>query len=802
MYSMQPYNHIEIEKKWQKIWEDQKAFETSKNPKKKLYILDMFPYPSGDGLHVGHVEGYTATDILSRYSRMQGFDVLHPTGWDAFGLPAENFAIKRKIHPRVAVEKNIDHFREQDKAIGFSYDYDREVKTTDPAYYKWTQWIFLKLFERGLAYQSDAPINWCPQDKTGLANEEVIDGKCDRCGTPVVKKNIRQWVLKITDYAEKLLADLDGLDWPQKIIDMQRNWIGKSEGAKIRFDIKGSKRRLEVFTTRPDTLYGVTYMVIAPEHELVSELTSELQRDAVFDYVEKIKGETDRDRTDASREKTGVFTGGYVTHPLTGEDVPVWISDYVLASYGTGAIMAVPAHDERDFAFAKKFDLPVKQVISKDGMPHELKEAYVEEGVLVNSKNFDGKSVGDAKQAIVKELEKEGRAEMTTQYKLHDWIFSRQRYWGEPIPVIHCQKCGVVPVPEKDLPVTLPEVENYEPTGTGESPLAAIEDWVNTSCPKCEGPAKRETNTMPQWAGSCWYFLRFCDPRNEKEAFSKQAMQDWMPVDIYVGGAEHAVLHLLYARFWIKVLHDAGYLSFKEPFKKLYNQGLILGPDGMKMSKSKGNVINPDDVVVEFGADSLRLYEMFMGPFEVEKPWDTKGINGVYRFLQKVWALQDVTKGESSSEVKNLLAKTIKKVTHDIESFQFNTAVSAMMILVNKMSKQKTLEAGDLESLVKILNPFAPHITEEMWRQLGHENLLVHEAWPQFDAQAAQDTEVEIAIQINGKVRARITVSAEATQQEVSAQAFSNEVVKKYTEDKEIVKEIYVPGRLLSLVIR
>lgn len=802
MYSMQPYNHSEIEKKWQKIWEDQKVFAAPKKPKNKKYVLDMFPYPSADGLHVGHVEGYTATDIISRYYRMKGFDVLRPTGWDAFGLPAENFAIKRKIHPRVAVQKNIDNFREQDKAVGLSYDYDREVNTTDPEYYKWTQWIFLKLYERGLAYQSDAPINWCPQDKTGLANEEVVDGKCDRCGTPVVKKNIRQWVLKITDYAEKLLADLDGLDWPQKIIDMQRNWIGKSEGAKIRFDIKGSKRRLEVFTTRPDTLYGVTYMVIAPEHELVLELTTELQKPAVEDYLEKIKGESDRDRTDASREKTGVFTGGYVTHPLTGEDVPVWISDYVLASYGTGAIMAVPAHDERDFAFATKFGLPIKQVISKDGMPHELKEAYEEDGVLVNSKLFDGKSVSEGKQAIVKELEKEGRAELTTQYKLHDWIFSRQRYWGEPIPVIHCETCGVVPVPEKDLPVTLPEVENYEPTGTGESPLAAIEDWVNTTCPKCGGAAKRETNTMPQWAGSCWYFLRFCDPHNAKEPWSQEAIKQWMPVDIYVGGAEHAVLHLLYARFWIKVLHDAGYLPFNEPFKKLYNQGLILGPDGMKMSKSKGNVINPDDVVAEFGADSLRLYEMFMGPFEVEKPWDTKGINGVFRFLQKVWTLQDIAKGESSSEIKNLLAKTIKKVTSDIETFQFNTAVSAMMILVNKMSKQKTLAQEDLEALLKILNPFAPHITEEMWNQLGHKEVLVYEAWPTFDEKAAQDTEVEIAIQINGKVRARITVSADATQEQVSTMAKENETVKKYVEGKEIVKEIFVPRRLLSIVVK
>lgn len=799
---MNSYNHSEIEKKWQKIWEDQKVFATPLNPKNKKYILDMFPYPSGDGLHVGHVEGYTATDILSRYYRMKGFDVLHPTGWDAFGLPAENFAIKRKIHPRVAVQKNIDHFREQDKNIGFSYDYDAEVNTTDPEYYKWTQWIFLKLYERGLAYQSDAPINWCPQDKTGLANEEVVDGKCDRCGTPVVKKNIRQWVLKITDYAEKLLADLDGLDWPQKIIDMQRNWIGKSEGAKIRFDIKGSKRRLEVFTTRPDTLYGVTYMVIAPEHELVSELTTELQKPAVEDYLEKIKGESDRDRTDASREKTGVFTGGYVTHPLTGEDVPVWISDYVLASYGTGAIMAVPAHDERDFAFATKFGLPIKQVISKDGMPHELKEAYEEDGVLVNSKQFDGKSVSEGKQAIVKELEKEGRAELTTQYKLHDWIFSRQRYWGEPIPMIHCESCGVVPVPEKDLPVTLPEVENYEPTGTGESPLAAIEDWVNTTCPKCGGAAKRETNTMPQWAGSCWYFLRFCDPHNAKEPWSQEAIKQWMPVDIYVGGAEHAVLHLLYARFWVKVLHDAGYLPFNEPFKKLYNQGLILGPDGMKMSKSKGNVINPDDVVAEFGADSLRLYEMFMGPFEVEKPWDTKGINGVFRFLQKVWTLQDIAKGESSSEIKNLLAKTIKKVTSDIETFQFNTAVSAMMILVNKMSKQKTLAQEDLEAFLKILNPFAPHITEEMWNKLSHKEVLVYEPWPTFDEKAAEDTEVEIAIQINGKVRARITVPADAPEKEVAAEALSNEAVKKYTDGKKIVKQIYVAGRLISIVVK
>jgi leucyl-tRNA synthetase len=799
---MTPYNHSEIEKKWQKIWEDQKVFAAQGNSKDKRYVLDMFPYPSGAGLHVGHPLGYIATDIVSRYYRMKGFDVLHPMGWDAFGLPAENFAIKNKIHPRVAVEQNVKHFREQLDMFGFSYDWSREVNTTDPEYYKWTQWIFLKLYEKGLAYESDAPINWCPKDKTGLANEEVVDGKCDRCGTPVEKKNIRQWVLKITEYAEKLLADLDGLEWPQRIIDMQRNWIGKSEGARIRFDIKGSKRRVEVFTTRPDTLFGVTYMVLAPEHDLVKEITSDLQKDSVADYLAKIKNETEIERTNATREKTGVFTGAYAINPLNDEEIPIWISDYVLASYGTGAIMAVPAHDERDFAFAKKFDLSIKQVIAKDGMAHQLEEAYVDDGVLVNSGDFNDLNVEDGKKNIVKKLSELGVGELTTQYKLRDWIFSRQRYWGEPIPVIHCEKCGVVPVPEKDLPVALPDVEKYEPTGTGESPLATIEDWVTTACPNCGGKAKRETNTMPQWAGSCWYFLRFCDPHNKEEAFSKEAMKKWMPVDIYVGGAEHAVLHLLYARFWVKVLHDAGYLDFKEPFKNLRNQGLILGPDGFKMSKSKGNVVNPDDVIKEYGADTLRMYEMFMGPFEIEKPWDTKGIVGVYRFLQKTWTLLDIEAGETSREVQGLLAKTIKKVTQDIENFQFNTAVSAMMIFVNKAAKEKTLAQGDVEKFLAILNPFAPHITEEMWQQLDHKDVLVYQAWPKFNDAQTQDTEVEIAIQINGKVRARMTIQVGAKEEDVIEAAKKNEVVQKYLEDKKIVKQIYVPGRLLSIVIQ
>ena len=797
---MKPYNHAETEKKWQKIWEDQKVFEARGNSDKKQYILDMFPYPSGAGLHVGHPLGYIATDVLSRYYRMKGFDVLHPMGWDAFGLPAENFAIKNKIHPSVAVAENVKRFREQLGEFGFSYDWSREINTTDPEYYKWTQWIFLKLFERGLAYESDAPINWCPKDKTGLANEEVVDGKCDRCGTPVEKKNIRQWVLKITEYAEQLLQDLDGLNWPKKIIDMQRNWIGKSSGANIRFDVKGSKRRIEVFTTRPDTLFGVTYVVLAPEHKLLADIVDPLQKAGVESYIKRATNKSDLERTELAKEKTGIFTGAYAINPLTQEEVPIWIADYVLGSYGTGAVMAVPAHDERDFEFATKFGLGVKQVITPDGLPHDLKEAFVDAGTLIHSGDFDGKNSAEAGALIVKKLEALGAGETTTHYKLHDWIFSRQRYWGEPIPLIHCENCGVVPVPEKDLPVTLPEVEHYEPTGTGESPLAAIEEWVNTPCPKCKAPAKRETNTMPQWAGSCWYFLRFCDPHNTKEAFSKAAMQKWMPVDIYVGGAEHAVLHLLYARFWIKVLHDAGYLNFTEPFTKLHNQGLILGPDGFKMSKSKGNVINPDDIIAEHSADALRLYEMFMGPFEIEKPWNTNGIQGVVRFLNKSWALLEKVSPEAKPEIENLLHKTIKKVTHDIENFQFNTAVSQMMIFVNKASSQG-LTQKNLEDFAQLLNPFAPHLTEEMWAELGHTETITYEPWPTFEEKLTQDETVKIAIQINGKVRGAVEVAAGASEEVVFAEALKIETVKKYVDGNTIKKRIFVPGRLLSIVL-
>ena len=803
---MPSYDHLKIEKKWQDRWEEVKVFEAaggSQDGVKDRYILDMFPYPSGDGLHVGHVEGYTATDIMARYYRMRGENVLHPTGWDAFGLPAENYAIKNKIHPSEAVERNVANFTRQIKSLGFSYDWSREINTTDPEYYKWTQWIFLKLHEQGLAYEEETLVNWDPVDKAVLANEEVIDGKSERSGAKIERKKLRQWILKITEYAEPLLQDLEGLDWPKKIIDMQRNWIGKSTGAHIDFKIKYSSEKLKVFTTRPDTLYGATYMVLAPEHRLVDEITTDLQREAVEGYKEEISGKSDLERAELSKEKTGVFTGAYAVNPVNGEEIPIWIADYVLVTYGTGAIMAVPAHDDRDFEFAKKFDLMIRQVVSKDGLSHELDDAYTEAGQLVNSGEFDGLDSEAAKEGIVKKLAEEGAGEEAVNYKLHDWTFSRQRYWGEPIPMVHCDTCGVVPVPESDLPVLLPDVENYEPTDTGESPLADIEEWVNTECPKCACPAKRETNTMPQWAGSCWYFLRFADPGNSEEAFSKGAMKQWMPVDLYLGGAEHAVLHLLYARFWIKALNTAGYLDFKEPFQKLRNQGLILGNDGFKMSKSRGNVVNPDDVIAEYGADALRLYEMFMGPLEVEKPWDTKGIKGLVRFLQKVWALQDIKMGEepSGEALQGLLHKTIKKVTKDTQELGFNTAISQMMVLANKASKEEYLATEDFKNFLSLLSPYAPHIVEEIWEQSGFDGFACQAEWPSFEEGLTKEEEVEVAVQVNGKVRAKLVVAPDISEDEIVKQALALPNVQEHLEGKDLKKQIYVPGKILSLVV-
>ncbi|HOV64299.1 MAG TPA: leucine--tRNA ligase, partial [Spirochaetia bacterium] len=692
---MSRYPFSTIEKKWQTYWEDHKTFKVSEDPsfpkEKRAYVLDMFPYPSSQGLHVGHPEGYTATDIYCRFLRMNGKNVLHPMGFDAFGLPAENYAIKTGTHPRISTERNIQKFTQQIKALGFSYDWDRVVATHTPEYYRWTQWIFLKLFERGLAYEAMMPINWCPSCKTGLANEEVKDGRCDRCGTEVSRKSIRQWVLRITAYADRLLSDLDKVDWPEAVKLMQRNWIGRSEGANVTFKVADREDlKIEVYTTRPDTLFGATYMVLAPEHELVDAITMHEYRGAVDAYREQAAKKSDLERTDLAKDKTGCFTGAYAINPVNGKKIPVWIADYVLASYGFGAIMAVPAHDTRDWEFAKKFGLPIIEVLKGGDVE---KEAHTGEGIHVNSGFLDGLMKEEAIERMIAWLEGKGLGRRAVNYKLRDWIFSRQRYWGEPIPLIHCETCGIVPVPEDELPLTLPEVESFLPTGTGESPLASATDWVNTTCPVCGAHAKRETNTMPQWAGSCWYYLRYLDPKNDRAFASREAIDYWMPVDLYVGGAEHAVLHLLYSRFWHKVLYDLGLVNTDEPFLRLINQGMILGEGGVKMSKSLGNVINPDDVIAEYGADTMRMYEMFMGPLEVSKPWSTTGISGVYRFLERVYRMTEkpLTEAEPPLSLKKLLHKTVKKVTEDTGKLEFNTAIAQMMIFINEASKEKVL---------------------------------------------------------------------------------------------------------------
>jgi leucyl-tRNA synthetase len=827
----------ELEKKWQARWEAEKLFKAPLKPRpgKKFYCLDMFPYPSGDGLHVGHPEGYTATDILCRAKRMQGFDVLHPMGWDAFGLPAENFALQTGTHPRVVTERNIANFKRQIKSLGFSYDWDREVNTTDPAYYKWTQWIFLQLFKKGLAYESTAPINWCPSCKTGLANEEVFGGACERCGSKVERKNLRQWILKITAYADRLEQDLKDLDWPASTLAMQRHWIGRSHGAEIRFSLE-SGDELVVFTTRPDTIYGATYMVIAPEHPLVAKITAPDQRAAVEAYVQAAKTKSDLERTELQKDKTGVFTGSYALNPVSGKKVPVWIADYVLAGYGTGAIMAVPAHDERDWAFAGKFQLPIVQVVKPiDGL--EFSEGvFTEEGLAINSPLFDRLPTAQAKEKIIAWLEEKGLGKRMIQYKLRDWIFSRQRYWGEPIPVIHCAKCGIVAVPEKDLPVLLPDVQDYKPTGTGESPLAGVDSWVNTACPTCDGPAKRETNTMPQWAGSCWYYLRFMDPKNAIAGWSKEAEAAWGPVDCYVGGAEHAVLHLLYARFWHKVLFDLGFVHTKEPFQKLRHQGMIrafshrdvkggyhffedveYNDDGAvlkssgealtiqdeKMSKSKKNVVNPDKVLERYGADAFRLYEMFMGPFEQSKPWDMRNIEGVSRFLRKVWhSVESANNPTAEPGLVVLRNKSIKKVTDDIETFGFNTAISTLMIYANEISAQKQPSRADLEALLLLLHPFAPHTTEELWEKLGHTACLASLPWPSHDENFLRDADVEYAVQVNGKLRATFRFQLDAGEKDVTAFALALDKVKAAVDGKTVVKTIVVPNRLVNIVVK
>lgn len=801
------FNHQQIEKKWQGHWEENKTFKTTEDKgKRKFYALDMFPYPSGAGLHVGHPEGYTATDILSRMKRMQGYNVLHPMGWDAFGLPAEQYALDTGNDPAEFTEQNINTFRRQIKALGFSYDWDREVNTTDPEYYKWTQWIFLKLYEKGLAYIDEVAVNWCPALGTVLANEEVIDGKSERGGHPVERRPMRQWMLKITAYADRLLEDLDLLDWPESLKDMQRNWIGRSEGAEVTFNIEGHDGTFTVFTTRPDTLYGATYAVLAPEHALVDKITTDGQQEAVQSYIDKVKSKSDLERTDLAKEKTGVFTGAYAINPANGEKMPIWIADYVLVSYGTGAIMAVPAHDERDYEFAKEFDLPIKEVVAGGDVD---KEAYTGDGEHVNSGFLNGLNKEDAIEKMIAWLEEKGIGIKKVTYRLRDWLFSRQRYWGEPIPVIHWEDGTMTAVPEDQLPLVLPKTTEIKPSGTGESPLANIDDWVNVVDPETGKKGRRETNTMPQWAGSCWYYLRYIDPKNSEALADPEKLKEWLPVDIYIGGAEHAVLHLLYARFWHKVLYDVGVVHTKEPFQKLFNQGMILGENNEKMSKSKGNVVNPDEIVESHGADTLRLYEMFMGPLEASIAWSTNGLDGSRRFLDRIWRLfveetgelspriQDIEEGSSLEKVYH---QTVKKVTEDYEGLRFNTAISQMMVFINEAYKADVLPKTFAEGFVKMLSPIAPHISEELWSKFGHDESIAYEAWPAFDEAKMVDDEVEIVIQINGKVKAKLMVPADAKKDLLEQIAMGDEKVKEQIDGKTVRKVIAVPGKLVNIV--
>ena len=807
------YVPSEIEPKWQKYWEENGTFRQY-DREKKFYALDMFPYPSGAGLHVGHPKGYIATDVMARMKQLQGHAVLHPMGWDAFGLPAEQYALKTKTHPREATKKNVATFKRQLGSLGFTYDWEREINTTDPEYYRWTQWVFLRMFQAGLAYESDEPINWCPSCQTGLANEDLEDGKCERCGTPVEKKPMRQWVLRITDYADRLLAGLDGLDWPESIKESQRNWIGRSEGTIVEFGIKNQEsgikeENIEVFTTRIDTLFGCTYVVVAPEHPLIRNEESGIKNQVEAEaYLEETRRKSEMERTAEGREKTGVLLEGVTAvNPINGEEVPVYVADYVLGDYGTGAVMAVPAHDERDFAFAKKRALPIRRVIRSAGDEAIDPEAgaFVEDGTVSDSGEFSGLSSAEAREKIVAKLEAGGRGKRVVQYRLRDWVFSRQRYWGEPIPVVHCEKCGVVPVPESELPVLLPDVESYEPTGTGESPLAAIESWVNTTCPVCGGVAKRETNTMPQWAGSSWYYLRYIDPKNREALVDLGKEKEWMPVDVYVGGAEHATRHLIYARFWHKFLHDQGVVSTDEPFRKLVHVGLILAEDGRKMSKRWGNVVNPDDVVSEFGADAMRLYEMFMGPFSQLIAWNTDGVVGTRRFLDKAWKVRekrttDNVRLTTGSKIDPLLHKTIAKVTNDIEGFRFNTAVSTLMELVNTLGKEPSITRAQYEIFLLLLSPFAPHIAEELWERLGNTESIFLSAWPVADPALLVADAVKIVVQVNGKVRDSFEVPADIVEEELKVKALASEKVKPYLDFKEPKRVIVVPGRLVNIV--
>lgn len=802
------FNHQEIEKKWQTYWEDKKTFKTSEDKgKKKFYALDMFPYPSGAGLHVGHPEGYTATDILSRMKRMQDFNVLHPMGWDAFGLPAEQYALDTGNHPAAFTQKNIDTFRRQIKSLGFSYDWDREINTTDPEYYKWTQWIFLKLYEKGLAYVDEVAVNWCPALGTVLANEEVIDGKSERGGHPVERRPMRQWVLRITAYADRLIEDLNEVDWPDSIKEMQRNWIGRSEGAEVTFQIENHEDTFTVFTTRPDTLFGATYAVLAPEHTLVDKITTADQKSAVEAYLEKIKSKSDLERTDLAKEKTGVFTGAYAINPSNGEKMPIWIADYVLVSYGTGSIMAVPAHDERDYEFAKTFDLPIKEVVAGGNVENE---AYTGDGKHVNSEFLDGLNKEEAITKMIAWLEEKEIGTKKITYRLRDWLFSRQRYWGEPIPIIHWEDGTMTGVPEEELPLTLPETSEIKPSGTGESPLANISEWVNVVDPVTGKKGRRETNTMPQWAGSSWYYLRYIDPKNSEVIADPEKIKEWLPVDIYIGGVEHAVLHLLYARFWHKVLYDLGVVPTKEPFQKLFNQGMILGENNEKMSKSKGNVVNPDEIVESHGADTLRLYEMFMGPLDAAIAWSTNGLDGARRFLDRTWRLLVDENGELSPKVKDveeakgldkIYHQTVKKVTEDFEGLRFNTAISQMMVFINECYKAEVLPKKYVEGFIKILSPICPHMTEELWQIVTKSNETIsYQAWPAYDEAKLVDDEVEIVVQINGKVKAKLMVPAGANKDALEQIAMEASEVKEQIDGKTVRKVIAVPGKLVNIV--
>ncbi|MCI5806226.1 MAG: leucine--tRNA ligase [Clostridium sp.] len=805
------YNHRLIEGKWRKQWEEHPInVEDGKKP--KYYCLDMFPYPSGHGLHVGHWRGYVISDVWSRYKLMQGYYLIHPMGWDAFGLPAENYAIKNGVHPAISTAENVSNIKRQIKEIAAIYDWDREVNTTDPEFYKWTQWIFVQMFKKGLAYEKQMPINWCPSCKTGLANEEVVDGKCERCHSEVTKKNLRQWMLKITAYADRLLADLDKLDWPEKVKKMQTDWIGKSYGAEVYFKVDGMDETITVYTTRPDTLWGATFMVLAPEHELAAKLATDETREAVDKYIYDASMKSNVDRMQ-DKEKTGVFTGSYAINPLNGKKTPIWLSDYVLADYGTGAIMCVPAHDDRDFAFAKKFDLPIIQVIAKDGKEIEnMTEAYTEaNGTMINSGDWNGMESSVLKKEAPEMIEKMGYGKKTVNYKLRDWVFSRQRYWGEPIPIVHCPDCGAVPVPEDQLPVLLPDVEKYEPTGTGESPLAAIDSWVNTTCPCCGKPAKRETNTMPQWAGSSWYFLRYVDNKNDKELVNREKADKYLPVDMYIGGVEHAVLHLLYSRFYTKFLHDIGVVDFDEPFTKLFNQGMICGRDretgaATKMSKSLGNIVSPDDMVRDYGCDALRMYELFIGPPELDSIWDDRGIDGVYRFLTRFYTM--VTKnienpGKETPELIKLRHKMVYDITTRLESFSLNTVVSGFMEYNNKLvdlTKKGGVDTETLKTIVRLIAPFAPHMGEELWQQLGGTDTVFASGWPTYEEDALKDNEVTIPVQINGKTKATIDISVDDAKDAVIAKG--KEAIADKLEGLNVIKEIYVPGKIVNIVAK